>query len=342
MDVRKEVLEAGERILEHVRETPLEFSPYLGRSGNCHVYLKLENFQLTGSFKLRGAANKLLSLGGASRGRGVVTASTGNHGAAFAYLCNKLGISGTVYVPENTTPAKLETLRLYGGNIEFFGTDCVQTELYAREIAAESGREYISPYNDPRIIGGQGTIGIELAGQIGSFGQGDQGGDSGLTGKIDKSPERTGRFDAVLVPVGGGGLISGIAGYMKSIDGDVEIIGCQPLNSPVMAESVRLGRIVDLESKPTISDGTAGGIEPGALTFDMCRKYVDDFILVSEEEIMEAMKLVLEKHHLLIEGAAALPVASFLKNKKRFENKDVGLILSGSGIGFDRLKTILD
>ncbi len=314
-EVKKEVIEAEQRIRQYIRETPLEFSPYLSQIGNCQVYLKLENIQLTGSFKLRGAMNKYLSLRNEMINKGIITASSGNHGAAVAYLLNKFGGSGTIYLPENSSPVKIELLRLYGANLEFYGDDCIKSELMAKETALKNDQVFISPYNDLKIIGGQGTIGIELSRQID-------------------------RMDAVLVPVGGGGLISGIAGYLKSVNPDIEIIGCQPQNSAVMYESIKAGRILEMESKPTISDGTAGGIEPGSITFDICNQYVDNYLLVTEDEIKAAIRLTIEKHFLLIEGAAALSVACFIKARERFRNKNVVLILSGSKISLDKLKQI--
>lgn len=315
-DIKREVLKAEKRIRKYIRETPLEYSPYLSQSGSCEVFLKLENTQLTGSFKVRGALNKLLSLSKKEKETNLITASSGNHGAAFAYALNKLGLKGTIYLPENASPVKIEALRYQGAEIKFFGNDCVKAEAFAREKAAESSFIYISPYNDLKIIAGHGTIGIELRRQIK-------------------------KINAVLVPVGGGGLVSGIAGYLKSIDKNIEIIGCQPLNSPVMSESIKAGKIVEMESKPTLSDGTAGGIEQGAITFDLCRTLVDDFILVTEEEIKEAIRLLLEKHSLVTEGSGALPIASYLKAKQRFRNNNVVLIISGAKIGLDKLKEVL-
>ncbi len=207
-------------------------------------------------------------------------------------------------------------MKYYDVVLKFFGTDCVKTEEHAIKEAVKNSFKYIPPYNDLKIIGGHGTIGIELNRQIESI-------------------------DAVLVPVGGGGLISGIAGYLKSMDEKIEIIGCQPKNSAVMFESIKAGRILEMESQPTLSDGSAGGIEQGAITFDICKKYVDDFILVSEEEIKEAMKLILEKHFMLIEGAGALSVASFLKAKERFKGKNVVLIISGSKLTLDTLREVI-
>jgi threonine dehydratase len=315
-DIKKEALEAEKRIRKHIRETPLEHSPYLSQSGSCKVYLKLENLQLSGSFKLRGVMNILLSLPEQERDIGLVTASSGNHGAAFAYALNKLGLRGTIYMPSIANEAKIEGLRYYDTDLKFHGTDCVETEIFARNAAEKSNLVYIPPYNDLKIIGGQATVGIELQRQIE-------------------------HINTVIVPVGGGGLISGIAAYLKSMDNNIEIIGCQPVNSAVMYESIKAGKILEMESKPTLADASAGGIEKGTITFDICKKYVDDFILVTEEEIREGIKLFIEKHNLLIEGTGVLPAASYLKTIEKFKNKNVVLILSGARIGLGQLKEVL-
>ncbi len=316
IDLKKEVERAEKRIRKHIRQTPLEYSPFLSQEGHCEVHLKLENMQLTGSFKLRGTMNKLLSLTKKERKRVLVTASSGNHGAAFAYGLKKLKLKGIIYLPSYTSKAKLDSLKFYDVVTKMFGTDCVNTEIHAREEAEKNDFVYIPPYNDLKIIGGQGTVGIELRRQ-------------------------REHMDVVLVPVGGGGLICGIAGYLKSLDENIEIVGCQPLNSAVMAESIHAGEIVDIESQPTLSDGSAGGIEKGSITFDICQKYVTDFILVSEEEIREAIKLVLDKHFMLLEGAGALTVASFMKAKESFKGKKVVLVLSGAKISMDVLKEVI-
>ncbi len=316
IDIENEVLNAEKTIREHIRETPVEWSLYLSQIGNCRVRLKLENYQTTGSFKLRGAVNKLLSLSREEREAGIITASSGNHAAAIAYVLQKFGGKGVIYLPENASRAKVEALRLAGAELKQFGSDCIKSEMLAKETAARTGHVFIPPYSDPKIIGGQGTIGIELLRQIE-------------------------KIDVVLVPVGGGGLISGIAGYLKAVDKNIEIIGCQPENSPVMYASIQAGKIIEMESKTTIADGTAGGIDPDSITFDLCRKFVDDFILVSEGEIKEAIRLMIDKHQLLIEGAAALSIAAFIKEKQHFANKNVVLIVSGKKIGLDQLKSIL-
>lgn len=314
-DIFKEGQDAEARIRPFIRETPLEYSPHLSRTGKGDVFLKLENFQKTGSFKVRGALNKLLSLTPGQKKRGIVTASSGNHGIATAFALEKFNIDGKIILPRTASEAKVNTLRESGARIEFYGDDCVLAEIHARKIAEKEGREYISPYNDLKIIGGQATVAIELLSQAKGF-------------------------DSVLVPVGGGGLISGVAGYLKEIDSSIEIIGCQPLNSPVMAESVKAGWIVDMVSLPTLSEGSAGGIERGSITLPLCQEYVDDYVLVAEDEIEEAVRSVFLKHHMIIEGAAALAVASYMKQKSRFCGKKAVLILSGSRLGEQALKSI--
>jgi threonine dehydratase len=316
IEVKNEVLDAEKRIREYIRETPLEPSPYLSQLGNASVYLKLESNQITGSFKLRGALNKFLSLTAEQQKEEVISASSGNHAAALAYTLHKFGGKGVIYLPENVSPAKVDALRPYGVELQFYGDDCIQSETLAKETATQTDRIFISPYNDPKIIGGQGTIGIELLRQME-------------------------KLDVILVPVGGGGLISGIAGYLKAVDKRIEIIGCQPENSAVMHASIQAGKILELESKPTLADGTAGGIEPDAVTFDICREVVDDFILVSEPEIKKAILLSVEKHQIMIEGAAALAIAAFIKAKARFASKNVALIISGKKISLEQLKEIL-
>jgi len=316
MDFIKEAKEAEKRILNYVRKTPLEYSPFLSKEGKNKTYIKLENLQLTGSFKIRGAINKILSLTIEDRERGVITSSSGNHGAAFAYITDKFDIDGTIYLPKNASKAKITSLRNYGANLKFYGYDCVQTETHARNISLKQGLAFVSPYNDPKIIAGQATIGIELLEQLKDI-------------------------DVILVPVGGGGLISGIAGYLKSINKNIEVIGCQPINSAIMYESIKQGKIVTIDSLDTISDGTAGGIEENSITLNFCQKYVDDFILVSELEIKDSIKLMLQHHHMLIEGAAALTVSSYLKNKSKFEDKKVVLVISGAKISLEKLKEIL-
>ncbi|MFC2164845.1 threonine/serine dehydratase [Acidobacteriota bacterium] len=315
-NLMKEAQEAEERIRPYIRETPAELSLYLGQEADCEVFLKLENLQITGSFKLRGAMNKVLSLSQEELEKGIITASSGNHAAAFAYLMKRFGLKGTIFLPKTASESKLESLRYYDVPLELHGHDCILAETAARNSAQESGQVFISPYNDPKIVGGQATIGIELLNQLDNV-------------------------DVVFAPIGGGGLISGIAGFLKASNRKIAIIGCQPENSPVMYESIKAGHILDMESKPSISDGTAGGIEKKAITFAICRALVDEYVLLSEAEIKDAIRLVLKKHSMLIEGAAALSVAAFLKIKNRYKGQQVALIISGAKISLDKLREVL-
>ena len=315
-DIQKEITDAESRIRKHIRETPLEFSPRLSRQGRCRVYLKLECTQISGSFKYRGALNKYLSLPEHKRREPVITASSGNHGAALAQIIHSFGGKGKIFIPENASPAKVEDLRLYGIDLILHGHDCIMSETLAQNIARQEGLEFISPYNDPKIIGGQGTIGIELVRQLE-------------------------KMDDVLVPVGGGGLVSGIAAHLKGLPPRIQIIGCQPRASAVMYESIEAGQIIDMNSEPTLADGTAGGVDPDTITFPLCRDLIDRFTLVSEDQIKKAILFTLEHHQLLIEGAAALPLAAFLKEIDRYEDRNVVLVVSGKRIGLEKLTRIL-
>lgn len=316
MIVSTDVLQAERVIRSYVRETPLEYSLHLSTVLQCQVYLKLENMQHTGSFKVRGAMNKLLSLSAQQRARGIVAASSGNHGIAVAFGVHQLGFRGIIFVPEGASTTKKEAIAAYGAEVRVYGKDCVLTEEYARAYAAQHGMTYISPYNDAAVIAGQGTIGIELHRQLE-------------------------QIDAVFVALGGGGLLSGIAGYLKAVLPDLTVVGCSPRHSPVMFESIQAGRIVEVESAPTLSDGTAGGIEPDALTFPLCQQLIDTHILVSEEEIRQAMLLIMQVHHQLIEGAAGVPVAALCQQQERFRGQRVVLVLCGANVGLDVLRIVL-
>ena len=221
-----------------------------------------------------------------------------------------------IFVPENADPSKIVILEQSNAEVCFYGRDCAVTEVYARQYADDRGMTYISPYNDLQIIGGQGTIGLELEQQLDTI-------------------------NAVFISMGGGGLIAGIAGYLKHANPSVEIIGCSPENSQVMIKSLEAGRIVDIPSLPTLSDGTAGGIEEGAITFKYCQQLVDRCMTVTEEEIRAGLLLFMRTHRMMIEGAAAVAIASFLKVCERFKGKTVVLVICGANIGLDTLSQVL-
>ena len=308
--------EAAARIRGYVHETPIEFSPVLSDLTGASVHLKLENLQVTGSFKARGAFNRLLVLTDDERKRGFTAASSGNHGAAIAHAARTLGIAGIIFVPETASPLKIDNIRKLGGDVRTFGREGGATEVHARAYADEHGMTYVSPYNDRLVIAGQGTIGVELARQAPNV-------------------------DVLVASVGGGGLIAGVAGYLKACRPSVRAIGVSPRHSMAMAASVRAGHIVDTEHLPTLSDGTAGGLEPGAITLDLCRSLVDEFIEVSEGQIAAALRLFIEAHHMLCEGAAAVAIAGLLEAKEQVRGKTVVAVMCGANISVDQLRAAL-
>lgn len=314
--MRNTILEARARIANHILLTECRYSPVLSEASGAEVWLKLENTQLSGSFKLRGVMNRLLSLAPAEKGKRLIAASTGNHGAAFAHAVAELGLEGLLFLPRNAAPKKLEAIEASGLPFELVGDDCVETENHAHAHAETNGLVWVSPYNDPAIVAGQGTIGPELCEQI-----------EGL--------------DAMLAPVGGGGLIGGIAAYLKAAEQGIEIIGCEPTASPVMAESVAAGRIVHIPSLPTLSDATAGGIEAGSITFELCRDHVDRWERISEDEIADAIRFLNEHEDLIVEGGAALGVAVMLGRPGHLRGKTVAIVVSGSKIDEAVLEEIL-
>ena len=310
------VLEAESRIRPHVRETPVDHSLHLSLLGNSDVYLKLEHLQHTGSFKLRGATNKILSLTPEQLRRGVVAASTGNHGLGVCYAARQAGTKATIYLPRNVSESKLAMMKHFGGNTILSSDDCLDAEITARQAAEASGQVFISPYNDLEVIAGQGTIGVELARQLD-------------------------RIDAVFVAVGGGGLIAGIAAYLKSVSPNTRIIGCWPENSRALYECLRAGRIIEVPEEPTISESTAGGVEAGSVTFPLCQRLIDDQVLVSEAEIHEAMRVILEQERWVVEGSAGVAVAGYLKERAKYAGQTIVIVLCGRNITAGKLKEIL-
>ena len=307
---------AAQRISSYVRETPLEPSPYFSDVCGANVMMKLENLQHTSSFKLRGAINKLLCLPSETRSRGCVAASSGNHGAAVSYALRALGARGIVFVPEGTSTTKVDAIKRFGAEVQIFGTDGLDTELEARRFAQAEDMPYVSPYNDLDVIAGQGTVAVELA-------------------------QQCRELDAVFVAVGGGGLIGGIGAFLKSVRPDIRIVSCQPAASPVMTESLRANEIVDMPSEPTLSDGTAGGIEPGSVTFDLCRRVVDDFVLVDEEAIADAMRQFIDSHHQLLEGAAGVALGGVLEKRADYAEANAAVVICGGNISRETLRRVL-
>lgn len=317
MDLTEEIRTANQRIRSGILQTPLLYSPWLSALSDAKVYLKMESEQHTGSFKARGSLNKLMWLKEHGEDFFPVAASTGNHGLGVARALGLLEMKGRIYLPETAVSSKVERIRAYDVEVELWGDDPYKTELHAKELAGKNkGWVYISPYNDRHVIAGQGTIGVEILEQM--------------------DPP-----DQILATVGGGGLISGVASSIKESSPETGIIGCQPENSPEMSVSVEAGEYREVESKPTLSDGSAGGFERDSITFNLCKTLVDEFILVSEDEIKEAIRLMIDKHSKLVEGAAAVAVAAFVKQAEQFAGQTVVLIICGANISLETLTSVL-
>jgi threonine dehydratase len=300
---------AERRIRAFVRETPLEPSPALGAATGARVFLKLENRQETGAFKLRGAANKLLSMPKEAAARGIVTASTGNHALAVSTIAGKLGIPVEIFVSEHIHPYKRKKIEALGARINAVAGDALFAELEARRESERSGRPYVSPYNDSVVIEGQGTVAVEILRQVAAQGE----------------PQ----LDAVFVAVGGGGLIGGMGAYLKRVSPTTQVVACWPENSRAMYECLNAGAIIDVPEQPTYSTSTAGGVEPGAITLAICQAAIDRKLLVTEAEILDAARRLERGDGELVEGAAAVAVAAFLKSAGDYTGKSVALLLCG-------------
>jgi threonine dehydratase len=311
-DLPAAIESARYRIAPHILETPVSQAHWFD---GLEAHLKCEHLQHTGSFKLRGALNRLMTLDRAAAARGVIAASTGNHGQGIARAARVTDVSATVYVPESAEAVKIDPMRAMGVQVETVPGDGLAAEQAARAAAAADGRVFVSPYNDPDVIAGQGTIGLELF-------------------------ESLGALDAVFVSVGGGGLISGIAASLKSNCPGVRIVGCWPANAPAMARCLADGRIHEVEELPTISDGTAGGVEDGAITFEACQALVDEHVLVSEPEIFGAMRLLAEQERWIVEGSAGVALAGAMALRADYAGAKVAVVLCGRNIAYDKFLNV--
>jgi len=293
----------------------MEYSPGLSTLIDGDVWLKLENHQVTGSFKIRGATNKILLLTEEERTRGVVTASSGNHAQGLGYAARELGVKAKVVVPEMTPQIKIDAIRRYGVELIIEGEEYMDSERLARRIEAEEGMTFVSAYNDIDLIKGQGTVGLEMVEDV-----------PGL--------------DVVLVPVGGGGLASGVASVFKQTT-SATVIGGQGETSPVMYECVKKGHIHDIHLRDTYAEGLHGGLEAGSVSFDICREVIDEWAILTEDDILGAIRYLLHESHMLVEGAGAVGVAAILSDPCRFTNKRVGVVISGGNLGMETLRKVV-
>jgi len=316
LDVPQLVLEANERCTGYLSPTPLEYSMYLSEEIEGEVWLKLDSMQRTSSFKFRGALNKILSLTELELDKGVVSASTGNYALAIAEAMRIQKRRATIYVAEDLEPSRLELLRAHGLDLVIHGEGAWDAEKEARRVAGEEDKIYVSPYNDPIVVGGQGTCGYEISQQL---------------------PD----LDAAIFACGAGGLLTGSAGWLKSHNPDVEAFGVSPENSPVMYESMRTEKIVEMETYPTLADTCAGGVDLDSITLELCRRYVEEIVLLSESEIEESIRLLFEQHRLVVEGSGALAVGGLLKRRERFKGKKVVAVVCGRNIDLAVFKRII-
>ena len=300
------IKEAQKRIAGIILKTPLTRSEYLSKISHNPIYLKLENLQKTNSFKIRGAFNRMSLLTKNEKAQGVVAASSGNHAQGVAMSAEYLKISAILVVPSMISRNKLEKLKKYKVTIIPKG-DFTTIEPDARDISRKDGLIYISPYNDVDVIAGQGTIGLEI---------------------FEELPQ----VDYIIAPVGGGGLISGIAIAAKSINPEVVIIGVQTKGASTMYESWKKGHVVKVNEVNTLADGLSGGLEEDALTFHIIQNYVDKIELVKEESVRSAISILYEKEGQIVEGAGATVVAYILEKRLEFSDKNVVAIISGGNI----------
>ena len=316
LDVPQLVRDAYERCKEYLSPTPLEYSPFLSDQVGGEVWLKLDLMQRTSSFKFRGAINKILSLTEEEMERGIVSASTGNYALAVTEAAKIRGHRATIYVARDIEPSRLELLRAHGLDLVVHGDVPWDAEKEARRVATVEGKIYVSPYNDPLVVGGQGTCGYEIYQQL---------------------PD----LDAAFFACGGGGLVSGSAGWLKSKNPNVEIFGVSPENSPAMYQSVRANRVVETEHLPTLADTCAGALDEDTITLGFCQQYVDNTLLLAEKEIEAAIRLLFEQHRLVTEGSAALSVGGLLKRREQIRGEKVVAVVCGRIINLELFKRII-
>lgn len=307
---------AKKRVDEVIDETRLIHSEAFSNECGNDVYIKPENLQKTGAFKIRGAYNKIIKLDDDAKMKGLIASSAGNHAQGVAYAARKLGVKATICMPAHTPLIKVEATKAHGAEVVLHGE--VYDEAYAKavELQKKEGYTFIHPFDDEDVIAGQGTIGLEI---------------------LDQLPD----VEAVVVPVGGGGLISGIAYALKSLNPAIKVYGVQAQGAASMVTSLKEDEIVKLEEVGTIADGIKVK-EPGVNTFDICKKYVDDIVTVSDDEVASAILALIEQHKLITEGAGAVSVAAVMFNKVPVKGKNVVCLLSGGNIDVTILSKVIE
>ncbi|MBM4263455.1 MAG: threonine ammonia-lyase [Deltaproteobacteria bacterium] len=311
-----DVEEARERIKERIYLSPFAYSETISRMSGNRVFFKLDNLQMTGSFKERGALNRLLTLNAEESRRGVIAASAGNHGMALAFHSQRLGINATIVMPKQAPLIKVSRVRHYGARALLHGADYDEAFAEAQRLSQAEGLTYIPAFNDPWVVAGQGTIGLEL---------------------YEQNPD----LDAVIVPVGGGGLIGGIALVLKTLKRDIRVIGVQAESVPSMRVALQSGAPVRVPPALTIADGIAVR-RVGETPLALVKEFVDEIVTVSEGEIANAVLMLLEIEKTVAEGAAAVPLAALINKKVTLDGKNVGLVISGGNIDMNLIARIIE
>lgn len=304
-----DIIRAGHRLAPHLPPTPLEAAPELGEN----VWLKLENTNKTHSFKIRGALNAILSLGDEERARGIIAASSGNHAGAVAYAAQLTDASAQILMPESTPQKKVKNVKRYGADAVLFGENYDEAEAEALR-RANIGGTWISPYNDPRVIAGAGTIGVEM---------------------LQQQPD----LRRVVVPVSGGGLIAGIATAVKELNPAIEVIGVNAVSAPAMYNAFHGADRPQVWD--TLADALSGEIENGSITLPICRQYLDDVVLVSEEQIAAAMRFMLETQGWVVEGGGAVAVAAVMYDVAPRDEAPTAVVVSGGNVDLSVLRTVI-
>ena len=301
---------AQERIKPYIHKTPVLSSIYLNKISGAELYFKCENFQKAGAFKARGASNAVFGLSNEVALKGVVTHSSGNHGLSLAYAAGRKGIPVTVVMPHTAPEPKKDAVRDYGGTIVECEPSSTSREETSARVVAESGADFVHPYNDPRVISGQATCSLELL-------------------------EQTGGLDAVIAPIGGGGMISGSCLAMSNVAPEIKIFAAEPKNADDAYRSFKAGYIIADDAPVTVADGLKVPLKD--LTWHFVSKHVEDILIATEQEIIDAMKLIWQRMKIVIEPSSAVPLATILKNKNIFSGKRVGVIITGGNVDLDKL-----
>ncbi len=316
LDIKK-IYEARERIKDVIVKTPFSYAPYLSEISSCEVFLKKENLQVTGAFKIRGAYNKIATLSDAQKKSGVIAASAGNHAQGVALSASRFKIRAVIIMPESTPLTKVDGVKYFGAEVILAGTNYDEAYAYALEYGEKNHLTFVHPFEDEEVMAGQGTLALDILDECESL-------------------------DAVVIPVGGGGLISGMATAIKSINPNIEIIGVSATGAPAFKNSYELKKAVDSVSVRTIADGIAVR-DTSEITLKIAIESVDRFVSVDDEEIASAILFLLEKQKLVVEGAGAASVAAILHNKlEHLKGKKVALILSGGNMDVTLLSVIIE